>query len=124
MYQQVQESTQMYPKSSPKVPLKNPQEPSKYPKSTLKVPSKYPQSTTKVPPKYTQITSKVPQCAPSVSPLYTQPMLELTHLCIDPVTVHATSQNSFRYDGQSNDITFFKLFSNFIITQKEKLWPL
>ena len=28
------------------------------------------------------------------------------HLCVDPDTVHTTSQHSFTYDGQSNNIIY------------------
>ena len=37
----------------------------------------------------------------------------MTHLCIDPVTVHATSQHSFLYDGQTKQYEKIETLTQF-----------
>ena len=36
----------------------------------------------------------------------------MSHICIDPGTVHPTSQHSFKYDGQGKNMTTLWIFSD------------
>ena len=56
--------------------------------------------------------------------LVTTTYLLRPNLCINPVTIHTISQQSLKYDGQSNNIKKFYFLFYFYITQKLKLWTL